>query len=314
MFLTKGKNTGKKCGKNCSNFEYCLVHSKNKINIKCKFVTKNKECGKNCGNSGFCNYHSSGKSKCKQILKVGKNKGKECSKNCGDSDFCSVHSKTIQKRESLDEREDECSYIFKKTMKKCGNKCSGEFCDHHLKVFERSKVKNLEPSNIDVREFVRRVRTDDSVDFFADPKKSREELLKEFNENGNSKYVYDSEKKQIIWSPTWCPSFPSRMFRGTINLLTQDINSCISNGNYKLNMRVKTKKDKNFIINSDSWNGKRKPFPSELGGMNGYYTINHKRLSLKRLFMSMEKRSYQILKNEENKYFLNMPVSNSFFL
>ena len=85
-------------------------------------------------------------------------------------------------------------------------------------------------------------------------------------------------------------------------------------GNYKLNMRVKTKKDKNHIINSDQWNGgKNTPFPSELSEMNGYYTIGHKRIPLDKLFKTLERRSYQILKDENNKYFLNLPVSNSFF-
>jgi IS605 OrfB family transposase len=316
--LISGKNKGKECGKNCFNFEYCLTHSKKKISPTCKFIMikgKNKgsqECGKKCGNSGFCVTHSTKNSKCKKILKTGNNAGKECGKNCGDSDFCPLHSKKIEKRESIDEREDECSFVSKKTKKKCGKKCSGELCDAHLKIFEKSKIKNLEPSKIDIREFVRRVRVDDSVDYFADPKKSREELLKEFNEKGKSKYVYDDKKEDIIWSTEWCPKFPSRMFRGSIDLLTQDINSCISNGNYELNMRVKTKKDKNLIINSDQWNSNI-PFPSELSGMNGYYTIAHKRIPLSRLFKNLERRSYQILNDEENKYFLNMPVSNSFF-
>ena len=151
------------------------------------------------------------------------------------------------------------------------------------------------------------------MEFYADPKKSRQELLKEFNENGNSKYAYDETKEEIIWTPEWCPKFPSRMFRGTIDLLTQDINSSISNGNYRLNMRVKTKKDENYIINSDQWNGINTPFPSELNEINGYYTIGHKRIPLMRIFEIPEHRSYQILKDEENRYFLNMPVTNSFF-
>ena len=89
--------------------------------------------------------------------------------------------------------------FLKKTQKKCGKKCSGEFCDVHLKILEKSKIKSLEPSHIDIREFVRKVRVDDSVDFFADPKKSREELLKEFNHKGNFKYTYDNKREGIIW-------------------------------------------------------------------------------------------------------------------
>ena len=36
--LISGKNKGKECGKNCSNFEFCSTHSKKKVSAKCKFI------------------------------------------------------------------------------------------------------------------------------------------------------------------------------------------------------------------------------------------------------------------------------------
>jgi len=322
-------SSGDACNNNCSKnyYDFCSTHLKQKIN--CKFIllsgkNKGKKCGITCGNSGFCNKHSTENLKCKKIMKSGKNKGKECGKNCGGSDFCSIHSQI--KREYISKGKNVCPYKFKKGKNKdrtCGKKCEGKFCDDHLKIIEKSKIKSLELDGINIRDFVRKVRIDDSKELFLDPKKSRQTLMKEFNEKGKAKYVYDESKEEIIWAPEWCPKdpkkskcpkFPTKMFRGSINILSQDINSCISNGNYKLNMRVKTKKDKNHIINSDQWNGgKNTPFPSELSEMNGYYTIGHKRIPLDKLFKTLERRSYQILKDENNKYFLNLPVSNSFF-
>jgi hypothetical protein len=241
--------------------------------------------------------------------------GKQCCKNCGNSKFCKKHLKISLKQEGKDTLDDEdsnrlhhCSYKNKQG-KICGKKCKGESCEYHLKQSKLLKMKKLEPSYIDLREFVRKVKIDDSVNYSVDMTKTRQEILKDFNENGKAKYIYDeNNEEEIMWFRTG--KFPARMFRGAIDFLTQDIKSCVSNGNFKLNMKLK--KDEDQIINSESWNGKLTPFPSELKGMKGYFTLSHKRIPLDKLFETIEKRSYQITE-EDGKYYLRLPVSRKFF-
>ena len=179
--------------------------------------------------------------------------------------------------------------------------------------------KSIKLNNMSVRRFVEKVQINDSSEFFVDQSKSRREILRDFIKTmDDPKYFYDESKTEKTWSPEWCTNFPVKMFRGAINLLTQDINSGFSNGNFELNMRLKTKKDKRYILNSDQWNTERIPFPSELNGIRGYYRVGRKKISLDTIFGylqedSSEQRSYQIIKDEFGKYYLNIPVSPTFF-
>jgi transposase len=211
----------------------------------------------------------------------------------------------------------------------CGIKCKDDkYCIEHLKKISlkkkrKTKVKTdykFKLSNITVRKFIEKIKIDDTKQFFIDTKMERKEILKEFIKTiDDCKYTFDDSKTEKVWTPPWCKKFPVKMFRGMINLLVQDINSSISNGNYRLNMRLKTKKDKGFYINSDQWNTPRIPFPSELKDINGFYKVGRKRVLLKSLFENIRKdkesRSYQIYHDRENgKYYLNIPVSHDWFV
>jgi len=242
---------------------------------------------------------------CPYEFKSGNKKGQKCGKPCFDY-FCISHSKAP--------KNNTCPYESKKG-KKCGRKCIRKFCPSHTKNFK--KKFNFKLSPISLRIFVEKVRINDHSEFIVDTSEKRQEILKRFVETmDDPKYFYDECKEEKIWHPKWCHEFPTRMFRGMINLLTQDINSSISNENYKLNMRLKTKKDKNCIINSESWNANI-PFPSELQNLNGFYRVGTKKIQLKEIIElirnSSEERNYQISKDEDNKYYLSLPVSPKFF-
>ena len=259
--------------------------------------------------------------KCEYILKSGKRKGMKCRKDCVGN-LCYVHLNIDTKKENA------CEYIpktGKKKYQKCNRKCNGKYCVSHLKVVEKiankGKGKMSKITNISIRKFVEKIKINDSVDFNVNTStEERKDILEKFVKTidtpDGSKYVFDENKEEKIWRPEWCKKFPSRMFRGTIQTLTQDINSCLSNGNLKLNMRLKTKKDKTFMLNSDQWNGKNSPLPSELGDISGFYSIGRKRIYLNDFFkniVSNEKRNYQLLRDEFNRYWLCLPVSSDFF-
>jgi len=115
FILTRGKNMGKNCNKQCED-EYCLRHIK---------VLENKNM-------------------CKFILTRGKNKGKYCNKNCNkNNEFCVNHLKKISKeKEESNGNEKEvniklCNNILKTGKNKgkiCGRKChlTYNYCKYHL--------------------------------------------------------------------------------------------------------------------------------------------------------------------------------------
>jgi len=258
--------------------------------------------------------------KCSYIMKSGKRKGMKCEKGCVGN-LCYLH---------LDnEKKDRCDFIQttgKKKDQKCGRACNGKYCVRHLEIVEKSKNKGKgkmsKITNIDIRKFVEKIKINDNVNFNVNTStEERKDILEKFVKTlaspEGSKYLFDENKEEKIWHPEWCKNFPSRMFRGTIQTLTQDVNSCLSNGNLKLNIKLKTKNDKSFMLNSEQWNGKTTPFPSELKeDLIGYYKIGRKRMYLNELFeriVSNEKRNYQLLKDEFNRYWLCLPVSSKFF-
>jgi IS605 OrfB family transposase len=285
----------------------------------------------------------------KQKCTFKKGKNKNCGKEC-EGDFCELHTP---------EKKNACTYIPKKGKNKdkvCGKPCSNKFCSTHLNSIRNAKNKFFgkisKISNISVRKFVEKVNINDNIEWYADTKEERKILLEKFiktmdNPEGQ-KYEYDETKEEKMWRPEWLGNdkFPSRMYRGAIDILTQDINSCLSNGNLELNIRLKTKKDSHFIINSDQWSRKENPFPCSIGNLNGYYKVGRQHIRLKRILEKLndyekvinnerkrtygyelkiseeilkfegrydEKRSYQILKDEFGKTWLNLPVSPEFF-
>jgi transposase len=268
--------------------------------------------------------------KCTSILKSGNRKGEQCGNTC-EGEFCKKHTKKERKEnnEKKEDLPDVCSYMFRSGKQKgqsCNAGCKGKFCRKHLNIVNNTnKVrktigKSNKISNISVRMFLEKIHINDKVEFFTNTKEQeRKDILKDFlNTLNDPKYMYDENRKEKTWITKWCKKFPEKMFRGMTNLLTQDINSCLSNGNLKLDIRLKTKKDKQYILNADQWNAKTTPFPSELSGIKGFYKIGRKMIDLKSLIDDIKKddkkRNYQIMKDEFGKYWLNMPVSPDFFL
>jgi DNA invertase Pin-like site-specific DNA recombinase len=269
---------------------------------KCKFVfTKGKKkgtiCGKEC-NGEFCRVHLPKLNKCKT-----------CGKACV-GDYCKPHFPN------------KCTFEFKSGKRKgtvCGYKCEGQICSSHSNRLSNGKLQKKwtgranKITRISIRDFVQKIKINDSVDFFADTKKERKELLEDFAKTLDNP-EYEEKKMDTMWKPDWCTDMPSRMYRGMVGLLKQDINSCLSNGNLDLNIRLKTKRDDHFVLQSEQWCKESNPFPIELENVNGYYKIGRKRVQLSELFQNVEKQGYQTIRDEFGRYWLNLAISPECFM
>lgn len=129
-------------------------------------------------------------------------------------------------------------------------------------------------------------------------------------------YVYDESKNSFPELPLWCEDaeIQDRIYRATIQNLVQNMNSIISNKGDISNLRLKTKKDKNYFLFSESWCSKINITPKKLGIFKGHFKIGNKKISLSELKDTIEQRNFTIhLDRTKQQYYLLLPVSRDWF-
>ena len=161
--------------------------------------------------------------------------------------------------------------------------------------------------NIKMRDFLRKVRIiQEKWDVGVG-----KELIAEFTD-----YLYDEDNKgEFLYPanlpPSFIKQFPSRLYRGIINNLVQDINSCIGNNRSLDNIRNKTKKKNAEYLPFDQWCTDY-IFPAFLKNVEGYYKIGRRKIDLKDLVSQIDHKSFAIYyEKRTRKFYLNLAITRS---
>lgn len=154
-------------------------------------------------------------------------------------------------------------------------------------------------NNIGIREFIRKVQVSEEV------------VVDENNVYQLVDYLYDSERREFPLPPG--ESFPSKAYRGVINNLVENINSCISNKGRIDSLRLRTKKDNSEFLPFDQWCGKE-IVPGEIGVLKGHYKVGRRKIKLDKLKTKLDQKSFSIhYEKDTNRYFLVCPVTHECF-
>lgn len=161
-------------------------------------------------------------------------------------------------------------------------------------------------SNHKIRDWLRKIETlHDKSDFEPHISKFVIDLVD---------YMYDESKNSFPELPEWCEDkVQDRIYRGIIQNLVQNMNTIVSNKGNIGNLRLKTKKDKNDFICSESWCGQN-IIPKDFGVFKGHYKVGRKKIKLEELRKVVEKKSFIIHFDKTKKqYNLLLPVTTEWF-
>ena len=326
------------CGKECVNKRrFCKEHV-----LTCQFIlpkgkNKNKPCGKmTLLHSCFCKAHLpqcdeckeksvAGWSKCKKhVLKCpivctkGKNKNKECNKIClPDEKVCEKHlPRDLERLNHIELR----NFVSRVDVPSLSAEKQKKL------TTDDTDVEETDEWNMEMKQILSKVPLPPDILFSC-----IYPFAKRLSDHLPLKYEYQTEKRSKhgeAWTKAWdAPvGVPKRFMYGSIDMLSQDINSCKGNKNTELSIGYKTRKDPIQHIYADGWmlgTGEKKiMFPSALKNIKGQFKMGRKKIPLETIIDSIkeektphENRSYSILHNRnEKRYYLLLPVSVNWFL
>jgi len=163
---------------------------------------------------------------------------------------------------------------------------------------------NSKVSNIAVRNFIRKVECNEEIE------------VDETNVYTFVDYIYKELRAEFpVSEENLGFKFPSIGFRGVIDSLVQNINSCISNGCNISSLRLKTKKDNNEFLPFDDWSTRGyNMIPRMIGDFKGHYRVGRKKISLENLETMIDEKAFSIIMEKDTgRYFLACPVTHECF-